>query len=471
MDSVLKRFFEPSTVAVIGASREPGKIGNELVKNLLHVGYGGRIFPINPKARKILTLKAYSSVMGVPTAPDLVIVATPARFIPSIIEQCGKKGVKAAVVISGGFSEVGEGGAQLEKELSENAAKAGIRIIGPNCQGVNNPHHNLCATFGGFSRIPGPIAIITQSGTVGAALQCWADREGIGISKCINLGNKADVDEIDLLRYLKDDNDTKVVTLYVEGITDGRTLMKVVDEASIIKPIVFLKGGTTETGSKATLSHTSSLAGKPEIFEAALGQVGGIKANSIRELYNIAKTFSFLPLPKGPGVLIIESTGGAGVLAADMCEKLGLKLPEPDEHAKRKLREVLPSICTFSNPFDLTSAAFDADNFRLVIEENMNDDEFHAFITIFGDPISNAAKEIEKASRKTEKPILVCYLGGGETEIIERTKMHSSGIPVFSSPEAAVISLNALVKYSKYLKKVSERIEADCAHHQREVQV
>lgn len=453
MESTLKQFFEPSTIAVVGASREPGKIGNTLLENIIEAGYKGKIFPINPKAQEILGLKAYPSIMDVPTSLDLVIVAIRSKFVLAIMEQCAKKGVKAVVIISGGFREIGEQGKQLEKALLETARKAGIRIIGPNCQGVNNPHSGLCATFGGFSRHPGPIGIITQSGTVGAAISCWADREGIGTSKCINLGNKVDVNETDLLQYLKDDYNTKVIALYVEGVTNGRTFMNVAAEVSKTKPIVTLKGGTTKAGFKAALSHTGSLAGKPEIFEVALKQAGVIKANSLEELYDIAKAFSFLPLPKGSGILIIESTGGAGILAADMCEKLGFKLPEPNEHAKSKLRTVLPSYCTFSNPFDLTTEAFDPDRFRLVIEENMDNDEFHAFITIFGDPIPNAAKEIKKVSMKTTKPILVSYLGGGEIELTESAKMHSMGIPVFPTPERAVFALYALAKYSEYLRR------------------
>lgn len=453
MKRPLKEFFEPSTVAVVGASRDAGKIGNTLLKNIIEAGYEGKIFPINPKAQEILGLTAYPSIIDVPTSLDLVIVAVPSNFVPAIIGECAEKGVKAAVVISGGFREIGEHGEQLERELLQTARKAGIRIIGPNCQGVNNPHSGLCATFGGISRLPGPVAIITQSGTVGAALQCWADREGIGVSKCINLGNKVDVDETHLLQFLKEDNDTKVIALYLEGVTDGRAFMNVAAGVSRTKPIVALKGGTTKAGSKATLSHTSSLAGKPEIFEAALKQSGIMKASSLEELYDISKAFAFLPLPKGRGVLIIESTGGAGILAADMCEKLGLELPEPDEHAKSKLRKVLPSYCTFSNPFDLTTEAFNSDRFRLVIEENMDNDEFHAFLAIFGDPILNAAEEIKKASAETDKPIVVAYLGGGEIEISERAKMHSMGIPAFPSPERAVIALHALVEYSEYLRR------------------
>jgi acyl-CoA synthetase (NDP forming) len=229
--------------------------------------------------------------------------------------------------------------------------------------------------------------------------------------------------------------------------------MNAAAEVSKTKPIVALKGGMTKAGARAVFSHTSALAGRSEIFEAALKQAGDITANSLEELYDITKAFAFLPLPKGSGVLIVESTGGAGVLAADMCEKFSLKLPEPDEHAKKKLRKILSRYCTLSNPFDLTTDAFTPSRFRSVIEENMENAQFHGFILILDGPIPGAAEEIKKASTETAKPILVSYLGGGETELVETSKMHSMGIPVFPSPERAVMAFYALVKYSEYLKK------------------
>jgi len=297
----------------------------------------------------------------------------------------------------------------------------------------------------------GHIAIVTQSATVGAAMECWAEREGIGISKCVNLGNKVDVNEMDLLEYLRYDGVTKVIALYIEGVTDGRRFIAIASEVSKEKPIVALKGGRTEAGLRAVVSHTKSLAGKDEIVDAVFKQTGIIRAETLEEFYDISKAFSFLPIPKGRGVLIITSTGGSGILAADMCEKLGLALPEPSEHTKNRLRKVLPSRCTFSNPFDLTMTT--CDKFRLVMDENVDDDRIHAFITIFGDPIPGAAEEIKRASMEIDKPIIVSYLGGGEVETIERNKMHSMGVPVFPSPERAVIALHALVKYSEFLRR------------------
>jgi acetyl coenzyme A synthetase (ADP forming)-like protein len=447
----LKGFFEASSIALIGASEDPKKVGHQILKNVLTAGYKGRIYPVNPKASKILGLIAYSSVEEIPSQVDLAVVAVPAAIVPSVLTSCARKKIKDVIIVSGGFREVGEQGKKLEEELIDIVKVTGIRVIGPNCQGLNNPHIGLCATWAAFSNRPGPIGIITQSGSVGGAIQFWADKEGIGVSKCVNLGNKIDVNEIDLLRYMKDDPSTKAIALYLEGVSDGRAFMSTGAEVARIKPVVALKTGTTKAGTKAMLSHTSSLAGRAEIFAAAFKQAGIVRATNLEELYDIAKAFSFLPLPRGPGVLIIESSGGFGIMAADMCEKLGLLLPEPDETAKARLRNVLPSTCTFSNPFDLTTESFDADRFRLVIEENKRNEDFHAFIAIFGDPIVGAAEAIKKASETTEKPIIVVYEGGGQVEDDERARMHSMGIPVFPSPERAVTALHALLQYSKLI--------------------
>lgn len=456
MPGNLWRFFEPLTVAVVGASREQGKIGNTVLKNILEGGYKGTIFPINPKASEILGLKTYPSITDVPLSIDLMVVVIPSDFVQSVMQEAARKGVKAAVIISGGFREIGQHGKELEKSVMKTAKESNIRIIGPNCQGVNDTYSGLCATFGGLTHRSGSVSIISQSGTVSAALQCWADIDNIGISKCINLGNKIDVNEMDLLQYLKDDDRTKVIALYIEGVTDGTTFMNVAKEVSAKKPIVTLKGGMTQAGFKAMLSHTSSLASSPDIFAAAFKQSGIIQLNNIEQFYDAAKAFSYLPSPKGRGVLIVESTGGAGILAADWCERLGLRLTEPEEQAKNNLRKKLPDICTFSNPFDLTTEGFKPDRFAWVIEENMNNNKYHAFITIFGDPIENAAEEIKKVSTKTDKPIIVVYLGGGQVELAERTKMHSMGIPVFPTPERAVNALHAMVKYAEYLEKTND---------------
>lgn len=447
---ILERIFYPSSVAIVGASRDPEKIGHIILKNMIDAGYTGRIAPINPKAEEILKLKAYPSLSKVPSTIDLAVIAIPAHLVGQALKECNEKRIKAAVIISGGFREIGKEGKILEDEICKVAKSEGIRIIGPNCQGINNTHTGLCATWP-LAKCRGSMSIITQSGTLGAAFSCWAETEGVGISKCVNLGNKIDLDELDFLRYFGEDEDTKVISLYIEGVSDGREFIKIASEITKKKPIVALKGGRTSAGSRAVSSHTGSLAGSDRIFDGAFKQTGVLRAKNLEEFYDFSKALSLLPLPEGDGVLIITSSGGSGILAADACEDFGLTLSQPAEKAIERLRTKLPSRCTFGNPFDLTMAS--AEEFRLVIEENSNCPEIHGFIVIFGDPIVNAAEEMKIASKHVKKPILVAYLGGGEVENNERTKMHSMAIPVFPSPERAVAAYGALVKYSEFRRR------------------
>lgn len=449
----LKKIFYPSSVAVIGASRDPDKIGHIVLKNIVDAGYEGKIAPVNPKADEILGLKAYPSLKAVPFTIDLTIIAVPASFVSQVIEECVEKKVKAIVILSGGFSEIGKEGEILEDTVREIADYRRIRIVGPNCQGINNTHIGLCATWP-LIKCKGSVSIITQSGTLGAAFSCLAEKEDIGISMCVNLGNKIDLNELDFLHYFGEDDKTKVIALYIEGLSDGREFIKITSEITKKKPIVTLKGGRTPAGSKAVLSHTRSLAGSDKVFDAALKQVGVLRAKTFEEFYDFSKALSLLSLPDGKGVLIVTSSGGAGILATDACEDAGLTLIHPTKEVVERLRAILPTRCTLGNPFDLTMAR--ADEFRLVIEENASNSEIKGFIVIFGDPIVNAAEEINIASQHIKKPIMVVYFGGGEVETKERTKMQSMGIPVFPSPERAVKSYCALVKYSEFQRRVLE---------------
>jgi acetyl coenzyme A synthetase (ADP forming)-like protein len=444
----LERLFQPSSVALIGASKEEGKLGHEILRNLIEAGCQATLYPVNPKAEQILGLKTYPSVDSIPDKVDMAVIVVPASAVPGIMEQCAKKGVGAAVVISGGFREVGTQGERLERDLVQIARAAGIRVIGPNCQGINNPHFGLCATWPLVKR-KGPIAIITQSGSVGAAIACWAEEEGIGISKCVALGNRVDVNECDLIEYFSEDPNTRVIAIYLEGVADGQRFIKVCSSVSRKKPIVALKGGRTLIGMKAMESHTKSLAGRDEVFDAVCRKTGIIRVDTLEQLFDIAKASAFLSEPKDAGVLIVTSSGGFGILASDTAERLGLKIPEPKEDAKKKLGAVLPSQCILSNPFDLTMTT--AERYELVVKEMASDPEISSFLAIFGDPISGAAEAISRAQRSTDKPIVVAYLGGSDIEKIERSKMHELGIPSFPSPERAIVAIQGMLKRSQYL--------------------
>jgi acetyl coenzyme A synthetase (ADP forming)-like protein len=446
-DEAIKAIFEPKSIAIVGASRDPEKTGYLILKNIIESGFRGKIFPINPNVEEILSLRTYASLEQISDAVDLAVVVVPSTVVPEILRQCGRKRVKSAVIISGGFREIGKEGEELEKALIKIIRETEIRVVGPNCIGVDNPYAGMSMWV--RVRKKGPIGIITQSGLVGTALECWAEKEDIGVSKCISLGNRIDVNEIDLLPYLANDPHTKAIAMYVEGIGDGRKFIKVASEVAKKKPIVILKGGRTELGIRAAASHTKSLSGSSEIFEAALKQSGIMSASSLEELYDFTKALSFLPTPKGRGVLVITSSGGAGILAADLLDKLRLELPRISKSTEERLHRLLPSRCIIGNPLDVTTTT--SEMFQLVMQENLGDNNINAFIPIFADPLPRAADAVKNVVGKTDKPVVVCYVGGAEVEDSEKARMHSMGIPVFSSPERAVAALYALVRRHELL--------------------
>ena len=447
--SELSYIFEAKSVAVIGASTNPEKLGHKILKNIIDAGYKGKVYPINPKATEILGIKAYPSILEVPEeSVDLVVFVVPARFVPDILRDCAKKNVKGAVIISGGFGEVGN--IELENALREAIKETRIRVIGPNCQGINNPHIGLNASWP-VVKTPGPISIASQSGTFFAALQMWAEEDRIGVSKCAAMGNKIDVDFDDLISYYGSDKNTKVIAIYMEGVRDGRNFVKVASEVSRRKPILVLKGGRTEIGAKAVASHTRSLAGKDEIFSAAFKQAGIIRVTTLEELYDTAKAFSLSNLPRDNKLLIITSSGGSGIISADEAEINGLVLPELSQELKEKLSNKLPDYVILRNPLDLTGNAY-ADLYRDTLTITVSEDSFSAFIVIFGDPIEGAADVIKEITEKTDKPILSVYLGGGDLQKTEINKFREYKLPVYPTPERAVKALSNLVKYSKYLQ-------------------
>lgn len=450
MSSEIRLFFEPKSVAVVGASRDPSKTGHVILRNILEGGYEGRVYPVNPSADEILGLKCYKSVLEIPESVDLAVIVVPARLVPNVIGELSAKGVRAAVIISGGFRETGtQEGLKLEEELKTSILKSNIRVLGPNCQGVNNPHIGLCASWP-LVKSRGPLAIISQSGTIAAAFELWAEEEGIGMSKMVTLGNKIDVDETDLLEYLREDSDTKSVAMYIESVKDGRRFLRVATETSFVKPVVVLKSGKTPSGVRAVASHTGSLAGSYAIYSSAFRKAGIAVADTIEELYDMTKGLALLPRTDKDRVQIVTSSGGSGILSVDYAEMLGLRLANLDESSRESLRSELPSHCIVGNPLDLTGDA-DASRYDKVLRILVKDPNVDIILTIFGDPIPNASDVIKKwfSSGKTIVPV---YIGGGSIEVVERRKMHESGIPTFKTPERAVKVVKALVDYARFLK-------------------
>ncbi|MBN2322247.1 MAG: CoA-binding protein [Spirochaetes bacterium] len=437
----LDAVFNAKSVAVVGASQNPEKTGHIILRNIIDGGFGGEIYPINPKGEEILGARCYSTLSEVDGEIDVVVIVVPAKFVPGVMEEAGKKRVKGAVVISGGFSEIGN--EELQEEVVRIAAEHGVRVIGPNCQGFNYTPNHLCASWP-LVRKQGPIAVISQSGTVGATLEMWAEDDEIGISSFVALGNKCDVSETDLIEFFAEDPNTKVISLYIEGVKDGRVFMDTVTRARRKKPIVVLKPGKTHKGMRAVQSHTHSIAGKDEIFDAVCKQTGIVRANDITELYDYSKALGFLKKPAGNRLLIVTSSGGCGIIATDTAEEGGIDIVGLSDGLKKSLTEALPSQCVVQNPLDLTGDT-PAERYKESVEIALAEGKIDAFLLIFGDPIPGACEVVKDLKSRTKKPIVVSYLGGGEIEREEGKRLHQNGTPVFQTPERAVRALCVLL--------------------------
>ena len=438
MSDSLQALFRPNALAVIGASAKPGKLGFTIFKNILDAGFGGPVIPVNPKGETILGIPSVKSVDDIPSGTDLAVVIVPAASVPGTILQLGERKVRAAIVITGGFAESGADGARLQEEVKQNAARCGIRVVGPNCQGVNYPHHGLCASWPLITR-KGAMAIASQSGTVGAALIDWAAEERLGFSAFVSMGNRIDVDEADLIEFFAADPNTKVITLYIEGVKDAPRFLSAVRACR--KPIVVFKAGRTEQGRKAAESHTRSLAGKDEIYDAVFRQFGIHRATSLEELYDFSKALAYVPAPAGPRMLIVTSSGGSAIIATDVAADNGFRISPLPAPLAARLREFLPSHFIVGNPLDLTGDG-DAERFREVIATAR--DHYDVVLTIFGDPIPGASKALEPG--KTD---LVAYLGGADVERAERLLLHEKGIAVFPTPDRAVKAYSCHVRFAR----------------------
>jgi acyl-CoA synthetase (NDP forming) len=442
--SELQAFFHPESVAVIGASESPGKLGHEILKNLVDGGFPGALYPINPKSERVLGLACFKNIKDIPDTVDLAVVIIPARLVPQAIQDCGEKGVKGAIIISGGFSEAGSAGEAIQEAVRQIARESGVRLVGPNCQGINNPYHPLCASWPLLTH-RGRVAVISQSGTVGAAMMDWFSAEELGVSTFVSLGNRADVDETDLIEYFENDPNTKVIAVYLEGIKDPARFRKVIQY--LRKPLVVLKSGRTPRGKIAAESHTKSLAGADAIYTSLFNRYGVCRAETIEEFYDFAKAFAYLTPPAGNRVLFVTTSGGAAILGTDTAEREGLSVtPLPPELA-RQLEGVIPSHASFANPLDLTGDA-NADMFQQVIE--LARSHYDILGIIFGDPIVDASRVVTPGANE-----LVMFLGGAEVERAEKLKMHQSLVPVYPSPERGIRALAQVVPASHKVKPVS----------------
>jgi acetyltransferase len=440
MDSLatLEAVFKPKSVAVIGASTAPGKLGHDILANLKNGGFEGPLYPINPKAEEILGLKVFKSIADTPEAPELAVVVIPARAVAPTLEQCAARGVKAAIVITGGFAEAGPDGERLQDELARVVRKTGIRVVGPNCQGVNMPYHQMCASWP-LITTRGRIAFASQSGTVGAAFLDLAAAELLGVSGFVSLGNRVDVDEAEVISYFNADPHTRVIALYLEGVKRASYFLDALREAT--KPVVILKAGRTTQGSKAAESHTKSMAGTDAVYEALFRKYRVHRADTLEELFDFAKALAYLPKPKGRRLMITTSSGGAAILALDEAERRGLTAPEPNPILQERLREMLPAHCGVGNPVDLTGDAISAPELYQKVMDKTRDD-YDTQVVIFGDPIPGASQQVTPGAAE-----LVVFLGGAEVERQERQLLYQAGIPVFPTPERGIAALAQFFRF------------------------
>lgn len=448
---MLETLLYPQTVAVIGASRNPEKVGYAFMHNLTRCGFPGTIVPINLEAPDILGVKCYKSLEEFGGKIDLSVIVVGGKYVKQAIQDSIRAGAKTIIVITAGFKEVGAKGAEAEKELVEVCKAAGVRMMGPNCLGVLNTHHKMNATFAPSLPPPGHISVISQSGALCVAILDWAASQKLGLGKVISFGNKADLNEVDFLQALAEDKETKVIAGYLESIKEGDKFLRVAQEAAVIKPVVILKVGITSAGAKAASSHTGSLAGADIAYGAAFKRSGVIRAENFEALFDYALALATQPLPAGDRVAVITNAGGPGIMAADAAEGMGLKMVSPSEATKAKLKEVLPPTAAFGNPVDVIG---DAEPDRYIKAfELLQDDENIDSILVVATP-QNMTRPLELAEKlaaanKGKKPLLTAFMGGEEV-LAGKARLMELGIPNYPAPDRAVAALKAMVDYAAW---------------------
>src|SRR3989344_1011363 len=442
--------FTPTSIAVIGASHEAGKVGHEIFKNLLTQGFTGKVFPVNPKGGVILEHKAFTSIREISEKIDLAVIVTPAKTVPGILEECGTKKINNVIVISAGFGEVHtEEGDALEKEVKMIAKKHGMQLIGPNCLGILRPSIGMNASFAGQLPPSGSIALISQSGAAAVGLIDEAAHIGLGFSVVLSIGNKTILDEADVLSMLASDPETKMIGLYLESIKDGRKFLRVAAEISAKKPIVLLKAGISDFGKKAAASHTGALAGADSGIQALCIQAGMHRAKTLEEFTDLLLALSMEPPLLSPNVAIITNAGGPGILAADAAAEAGLELPRLEKAQQEFLRSKLPAAAAIGNPIDVVGDA-DADRFRAALEACAKDKNIDGVCVLLTPQIMTPTEEIAKAIAERLKksplmPVVTSFIGH-EHVTSARTILKEADIPTYGTPERAIRALASLRK-------------------------
>ena len=452
--------FKPESVAVIGASNTPGKVGYIIVDNLINDGFEGEIYPVNPKGGEILGKKAYANITEIPGDVDLAIITIPSPFVNTAVKECGEKGVENMVVITAGFKEIGEEGAKLEAELTALGEEYGINIIGPNSLGITDSHTPLNGSFSQMMPPTGNIAFISQSGAMMVAIIDWSVTSGIGFSKVISLGNKAGVSEIELLQYLAEDDETAVIICYLESISDDEDFLRTMRETALKKPIIILKSGSSSAGAAAASSHTGALAGSDLAFDTSFRQAGIMRVETMAELFDLGLAFSKAPLPRGDNVAIITNAGGGGVLTVDAMEKVGLKLVQFDEETTARLKECVTEEGSAKNPIDVLGDA-PVSRYKESLEIVLANDDVDSLIimvcpTASADP-DGIAQAILEERKEFDKPIIVVNMGGPSFEAANEA-LRANGVPTYVFPETAVTALEAMTRYAQLEDRVFDDV-------------
>ena len=457
----LNSIFYPRSIAVIGASRQPGSVGQSLLANLIDSRYQGIVYPVNPKAKGILGIKCYPNVIEIPDVVDLAVVIVPPQFVPEVLEECGRKHIKGAIVITAGFKEIGGKGIEREDNVKKIIAKYDMALFGPNCLGVINTDAktSMNATFGTQMSKEGNIAFLSQSGALCVAVLDYAIESNIGFSKFISMGNKAGMTENDLLLYLKNDPKTDVILMYLEDLADGREFMNIAREITSSptnpKPVIALKAGRTLLGARAASSHTGSLAGSDRVYDAIFSQCGVLRGDTLEEIFDYVKAFSSQPLPKGGNVAIITNSGGPGILATDSCIRYGMSIASFSPGTIKTLKKILPPTASLNNPIDLIADA-QHEEYEGTLREIFNDKNIHSAIiiltpTAFTD-VEHIAETIVKVAQEFKKPVMCCFLGVYDVskgiEILEE-----NGFPAYRFPESAARVLSEMTKFTWWLRR------------------
>jgi acetyltransferase len=445
----LAALFEPSSVAVIGASATPGKVGHSVLYNLTTAGYQGRIFPVNPRGGEMLGLPVAASIGDIPGPLDMAVICIPPRHVPDAVRELARVPTRSVVVITAGFKESGREGWYLEQEVAGLCREHDMALLGPNCLGIMNTAVGLNASFARDKPQPGQIAFFSQSGALCVAILDWAMGERIGFSKFVSLGNKALIDEAHMLAALKDDPQTKVILGYIEGVEDGQRFLKAASEVSAEKPVILIKSGTTAAGAKAASSHTGAMAGSDQAYGAAFAKAGIIRVGDVAQLFNLAVAFSSQPLPRGPNLAVVTNSGGPGILAADAAGRSSLIMGGLSSTTVNELMSFLPPFAAVYNPVDIIGDA-DAARYRRTLEVVAKDPMVHSLLVMLTPTamvqVEETARAIADVAATADKPVFACFMGQKRVAA-GRDILVAAGVPCYSFPEPAVASIEAMYAY------------------------